>query len=251
MALANLIDQITIGTISIATIDSDPTVNGYGASLGSFAQFTDNANMVYFYQKTGALDTQWTIFDLGLINLASQVFGVLPTTNGGTGVDAHTAAAGQVLIGNGSGFTLATLTAGNDVAITNGPGTITIASTFASVLQTDTITTTDNTVTTLSTIATTTNTTMQVSATVLGRRTGGIAAGNVGDSVSAQRTFTIKNIGGVVTLAQVQSDYTFTEGGLGGVQTPVISGTNVLLQVRGKASAIVDWKASDMILKVV
>lgn len=250
MALANLIDQITIGSLTIATIDADPTVNGYVANLGSFAQFTNGSNAVFFYEKTGASDTQWTAFDLGLINLATQVIGVLPTTNGGTGVDAHTATNGQILIGNGAGFSLTTLTAGNDVAITNTAGNITISSTFASLLQTDTVTTTDAVATTLSTITTATDTTMQISVTVIGRRTGGSAAGAVGDAVSQQRTFTVKNVAGVVTLVQIQSDYSFSEQGLVGIQTPVISGTNVLIQVKGKANATVDWKASDMIIKV-
>ena len=62
------------------------------------------------------------------INLASQVTGTLPIGNGGTG---NTAAAtnGQLLIGNGTGFSLATLTAGSNVTITNSSGGITIAAT--------------------------------------------------------------------------------------------------------------------------
>jgi hypothetical protein len=38
-----------------------------------------------------------------------------------------TATNGQLLIGNGSGFTLATITQGSGITITNGAGTITIA----------------------------------------------------------------------------------------------------------------------------
>lgn len=38
-----------------------------------------------------------------------------------------TPADGELLVGNGTSFSLATLTAGNNVTITNGPGTITIA----------------------------------------------------------------------------------------------------------------------------
>lgn len=49
------------------------------------------------------------------------------TANGGTGITS-TPSNGQLLIGNGSGYTLSTLTAGAGVSITNGPGTITIAS---------------------------------------------------------------------------------------------------------------------------
>jgi hypothetical protein len=62
------------------------------------------------------------------INLASQVTGTLPTGNGGTGNTA-TPTNGQLLIGNGSGFSLATLTQGSGITITNSSGGITIAAT--------------------------------------------------------------------------------------------------------------------------
>lgn len=52
--------------------------------------------------------------------------GTLAVTNGGTG-QTGVPVAGQLLIGNGSGFNLSTLTAGSNVTITNGAGTITIA----------------------------------------------------------------------------------------------------------------------------
>jgi len=62
------------------------------------------------------------------ISLATAVTGTLPTGNGGTGNTA-TPTNGQLLIGNGSGFSLATLTAGSNITITNSSGGITIAST--------------------------------------------------------------------------------------------------------------------------
>ena len=52
--------------------------------------------------------------------------GTLGVANGGTGTTA-TPANGQVHIGNGTNFTLATLTAGTGISITNGAGSITIA----------------------------------------------------------------------------------------------------------------------------
>ena len=51
----------------------------------------------------------------------------LSASRGGTGVNGSTASNGQLLIGNGSGYSLATLTAGNGISITNGSGSITIA----------------------------------------------------------------------------------------------------------------------------
>ncbi|MDR3559535.1 MAG: hypothetical protein P4L58_03985, partial [Candidatus Pacebacteria bacterium] len=67
---------------------------------------------------------------LNQINLGSNVTGTLPVKNGGTGLDGSTAASGTILIGNGSGYALNTLTAGTGIAIDNStPGHITISST--------------------------------------------------------------------------------------------------------------------------
>ena len=57
-----------------------------------------------------------------------DISGVLPVANGGTNV-ATIPTNGQLLIGNGSGYTLASLTAGSNITITPGAGTISIAST--------------------------------------------------------------------------------------------------------------------------
>jgi hypothetical protein len=54
--------------------------------------------------------------------------GTLAVANGGTGLTT-TPSNGQLDIGNGSGFTRATLTAGSNITITNGAGSISIAST--------------------------------------------------------------------------------------------------------------------------
>jgi hypothetical protein len=59
------------------------------------------------------------------VNLATNVTGTLPVANGGTGL-ATTPANGQLDIGNGTGFTRTTLTAGTGITITNASGSITI-----------------------------------------------------------------------------------------------------------------------------
>lgn len=61
----------------------------------------------------------------GTIITSAQV----ATANGGTGLDSSAAANGQLLIGTGSGLALHTITAGTGITVTNGPGTITLAST--------------------------------------------------------------------------------------------------------------------------
>jgi hypothetical protein len=62
-------------------------------------------------------------------SLASNVTGTLPVANGGTGQTSYTD--GQLLIGNTSTGSLskATITAGSNIVVTNGNGTITIAAT--------------------------------------------------------------------------------------------------------------------------
>jgi len=75
------------------------------------------------------------------VSLTTGVTGTLPVANAGTGQVSYTD--GQLLIGNTSGNTLAkaTLTAGAGISVTNGNGTITIAST-ASGLGFEAVTTT-------------------------------------------------------------------------------------------------------------
>ncbi len=52
----------------------------------------------------------------------------LPVANGGTGITT-TPSNGQIPIGNGSGYTAATITAGSGISVTNASGSITIAAT--------------------------------------------------------------------------------------------------------------------------
>ena len=73
--------------------------------------------------------------------LTTDVSGVLPEANGGTGESTYTS--GQLLIGNAAnGLTKATLTAGANVTITNGDGAITIAAAAQSATFSELITVT-------------------------------------------------------------------------------------------------------------
>tara|TARA_R100000773_G_scaffold23638_1_gene20847 strand:+ start:1166 stop:2809 length:1644 start_codon:yes stop_codon:yes gene_type:complete len=105
------------------------TTNGTPGSSGAYTQIavTDTTPTVLHYQCSAhslmgnAVQTNTTA------TIASQVYGTLPTTKGGTGNTTYTD--GQLLIGNSSNNELskATLTAGSNVTITNGNGTISIA----------------------------------------------------------------------------------------------------------------------------
>lgn len=57
---------------------------------------------------------------------ATEISGVLPLGNGGTGTST-VPANGELLIGNGAGYSVATLTAGPGVGVTNAAGSITLS----------------------------------------------------------------------------------------------------------------------------
>lgn len=73
--------------------------------------------------------TYWT----DTLTLASEA--QLAPVRGGTGVDGSGAGEGTLLIGNGSGYTLATLAGGNGMLITNGTGSITVGIDLAEVSE--------------------------------------------------------------------------------------------------------------------
>jgi hypothetical protein len=64
----------------------------------------------------------------GKVGLTTHVSGTLPIANGGTNITS-TPTNGQLLIGNGTDYSLGTLTAGTAISVTNGAGSITIANT--------------------------------------------------------------------------------------------------------------------------
>jgi hypothetical protein len=102
------------GTQSITISIGSSTGTG-AVVLASGAQFSATSANI-----TTLTGTNFSATSLTLTN-------ALRVAEGGTGVDS-TPTNGQLLIGNGSGFALSTLTAGTGMTITNNAGSITLAS---------------------------------------------------------------------------------------------------------------------------
>jgi len=99
--------------------------------------------------------------------------------------------------------------------------------------------TTDATVTPIASVAIPTNSVVMIKAKIVGRRTGG-TAGAAQDSAAYERTAKFKNIAGVVTIANLQSDYT-SEDQAAFNGTMVVNGTNAEIQVKGAANNNMSW----------
>lgn len=78
--------------------------------------------------SNGILRKGTGVLSTGSINLTADVTEILEPANGGTGLNlTGSFANGKLLISTATGFALDTLTAGSNIVITNGSGTITIA----------------------------------------------------------------------------------------------------------------------------
>ncbi|MBN2542986.1 hypothetical protein JXI42_09000 [bacterium] len=99
-------------------------------NLGSLSSGASTPTANYILMGNG---TAWqsvpqtNITQLGTITVGTWNADIISTLYGGTGLDASSAGNGQLLIGNSSGLSLANLTAGDNVTITNGGGSIEIA----------------------------------------------------------------------------------------------------------------------------
>ena len=78
--------------------------------------------------RTGLVSTEWFRFFNGLYAIVGENQNTIQPANGGTGVSAIPVN-GQLLIGNGAGYTLNTLTPGAGIGVTNAAGSITLANT--------------------------------------------------------------------------------------------------------------------------
>lgn len=116
------------GVVNLATdvIGTLPIANG---GTGQITQQTAINALVGTQTANRVLRSDGTNSTLSQVALATDVTGILPVANGGTGQSTYTD--GQLLIGNSTGNTLTktTLTASTGISVTNGTGSITIANT--------------------------------------------------------------------------------------------------------------------------
>ena len=77
------------------------------------------------FTQDGQITTQWFRWLNNVYTITGSGLGITPVINGGTGLGTIPTN-GQLLIGNGTGYSLNTLTAGTGITVTNGAGTITV-----------------------------------------------------------------------------------------------------------------------------
>lgn len=99
----------------------------YAYISGSWENLTPSVGSISINTTTVTSGTSGYILYCNGTAVGAEQF--VPPAHGGTGFDGSAAANGAIPIGNGTGFSLATLTQGSGITITNSPGGITIAAT--------------------------------------------------------------------------------------------------------------------------
>jgi len=79
-------------------------------------------------ERTGALSREWYRWFYSLFTTLGSGTGIIPVDSGGTGLSTIPTN-GQLLIGNGTGYSLNTLGTSAGISVTNGLGTIVVANT--------------------------------------------------------------------------------------------------------------------------
>jgi hypothetical protein len=78
--------------------------------------------------QSSTVSREWFMWFNNVYTIAGAGTGIIPVINGGTGLGTIPTA-GQLLIGNGTGYALNTLGNGAGISVTNGAGTISLANT--------------------------------------------------------------------------------------------------------------------------
>ncbi len=111
----------TNATITTATFTNATSTTFFSTVASSTNLYTSNFSLG---SLSGMLRATAGVVSAGLASLTSDVSGILPTANGGTGVSSATY--GQILVGNGTGFTL-TATSSLGINLANVTGSLSVA----------------------------------------------------------------------------------------------------------------------------
>lgn len=121
------VTSVGLSLPSIITVSGSPVTTS-GTLTGTLA--TQTANTVFSGPTTGVAATPTfralVAADVPNLDAGKITTGTLGVARGGTGATS-TPSNGQIPIGNGSTYTAATITAGSGISVTNGSGSITIA----------------------------------------------------------------------------------------------------------------------------
>ena len=170
---------------------------------------------------TGRPSQEWLMFLMNPTFISANLSAALPVTSGGTGLTTIPTN-GKLLIGNGTGYSLNTLTAGAGITVTNGAGTITLASSGVTSFSAGTTGFTPSSPTTSAVVL----------AGTLGIANGGTGATTAAAARTNLGAGTVTSVGGTGTVNGITLTGTVTTAGnltLGGT----LSGVSLTTQVSG------------------
>lgn len=122
-------DSAGFGVDANGFVTLNSSALGVLSVIGTLNRITSSGGQNPVIDISASYVGQSSITTLGTIATGVWQGTIVGVTYGGTGINGSSAANGTLLIGNGTGYTLATLTASTGVSITNGAGSITIAAT--------------------------------------------------------------------------------------------------------------------------
>jgi len=200
--------------VTISGTWPNQTINSSGGGGGGTGTVTSVAASVpAFLSITGSPITTSGTLAISYSGTA------LPIANGGTALTT-TPTNGQLLIGNGTGYTLAALTAGSNITITNGSGSISIAGNAGTVTSVAALTLATSGTDLSSTVATGTSTpviTLNVPTASATNR--GALSSSDWTTFNNKGSGTVTSVGftgGIITVATATSTPAFTVAGTSG-----------------------------------
>lgn len=247
--MANVIDQITVGDLTIMNVDAAPGASaGTPAATGSWAVF-GNA----WYIKNSATDTDWVSIPTAVTDLVAYL--KLSGRAGGQIAYGGTAASESLVFHSTSNATKGVISFGSALTVDEATGFFGLGVTPTSFFHTKQNTVehlvdyaqgqTTDAATALNLVSFTTaaGTVYHIKYTVTGIET------TSKDSIALERTIRVKNVGGTVTINTVQSDYTSRDASIAASTIiPTVSTANIILVIHGVASKTINWKVKREII---